>query len=38
MPTFGFAAFLKIASLNPKPRKTELRKRLFGSGQPYDFH
>jgi hypothetical protein len=39
MPTFSFAAFLKIASLNPKPQRTELRRRLLGgSGQPYDFH
>jgi len=39
MPTFGFAAFLKIASLNSKPQKTELRKRLFPTpGQAYDFH
>jgi hypothetical protein len=38
MPTFGFAAFLKIASLNPKPQKTELRKRLLGDGGGYDFH
>ena len=38
MPTFGVAAFLKVASLNPKPRKTELRKRLFPSGDGYDFH
>ena len=36
MPTFGFAAFLKLASLNPKPQKTALRDRLFGEGQPYD--
>jgi hypothetical protein len=38
MPTFGFAAFLKLASLNPKTQKTALRDRLFGEGQPYDFH
>lgn len=39
MPTFGVAAFLKLASLNPKPQKTEMRKRLNGSGGGgYDFH
>ncbi len=39
MPTFGFAAFLKVASLGPKPQKSELRKRLIGSpGGGYDFH
>jgi hypothetical protein len=39
MLSFGFAAFLKIASLNPKPRRTELRKRIYpGESKPYDFH
>lgn len=39
MLTFGVAAFLKLASLNPKPQKTEMRKRLNGAGgSGYDFH
>ncbi len=39
MPTFGVSAFLKLVSLNAKPRKTELRRRLRGSSSGgYDFH
>src|SRR5690606_32484334 len=39
MLSFGVAAFLKIASLNPRPRRTELKKRIFPSdSKPYDFH
>jgi hypothetical protein len=39
MTAFSVAAFLKIVSLNAKPQKTELRKRLFGTGgRPYDYH
>jgi hypothetical protein len=37
--TFGFSAFLKILSLNDKPQRTEIRKRLApSSGDGYDFH
>lgn len=40
MLKFGVAAFLKLASLNPRPRRTELSKRIFptGTSEPYDFH
>jgi hypothetical protein len=39
MVTFGFSAFLKVLSLNEKPQKTEIRKRLApSSGGGYDFH
>lgn len=39
MPTFGFSAFLKMLSLNPRPQRTEMRNRLIpGSGSGYDFH
>jgi len=40
MISFGVSAFLKVASLNPKPRITELRKRIhpLEASDPYDFH
>ena len=39
MPTFGFSAFLKMLSLNPRPQRTEMRNRLLpSSGAGYDFH
>lgn len=39
MPTFGFSAFLKMLSLNPRPQRTEMRNRLLpNSGSGYDFH
>lgn len=39
MPTFGFSAFLKMLSLNPRPQRTEMRNRLLpSSGSGYDFH
>ena len=38
MPTFGFSAFLKLACLNPRPSRTEIRKRLGSSTGGYDFH
>jgi len=38
MPSIGFAAYLKLIALNPKPRDTELRKKLLGEGGGYDFH
>ncbi len=39
MPTFGFSAFLKMLSLNPRPQRTEMRNRLLpSSGGGYDFH
>lgn len=37
--TFGFSAFIKLVSLNQRPRITEMRKRLRPSaGGGYDFH
>jgi hypothetical protein len=37
--TFGFSAFLKILSLNDKPQRTEIRRRLNPPpGDGYDFH
>lgn len=38
MPTIGFTAYLKLLSLNPKPRDRELRKKFLGDGGGYDFH
>ncbi|MET3581761.1 hypothetical protein ABID19_004814 [Mesorhizobium robiniae] len=38
MPKFGTSAYLKLISLNTKPQRTELRKRLSPSDAPYDFH
>ncbi len=39
MVTFGFSAFLKILSLNDRPQRTEIKKRLGPpSGNGYDFH
>jgi hypothetical protein len=38
MPTFGFSAFLKLISVNVRPRRTTLRGRLLGGGGAYDFH
>lgn len=38
MPTFGFSAFLKLLSLNDRPQRSELRKRLVPSSGGYDFH
>ncbi|AGB46699.1 hypothetical protein Mesau_04363 [Mesorhizobium australicum WSM2073] len=38
MSTFGTSAYLKLISLNPKPQRTELRKRLSPSDTSYDFH
>jgi hypothetical protein len=39
MISFGFSAFLKLLSLNEKPHRTELRRRLGPStGGGYDFH
>ncbi|MCA0022925.1 MULTISPECIES: hypothetical protein [unclassified Mesorhizobium] len=38
MSTFGTSAYLKLISLNPKPQRTELRKRLSPSDASYDFH
>lgn len=36
MPTIGFSAYLKLISLNEKPRATAIRGRVGGGG--YDFH
>lgn len=38
MVTFGFSAFLKLLSLNEKPFRTELKKRLGPSTGGYDYH
>jgi hypothetical protein len=38
MLNFGTSAYLKLLALNPKPRDTEIRKRLTGGGGGYDFH
>jgi hypothetical protein len=38
MLNFGTSAYLKLLALNPKPRDTEIRKRLRGGGGGYDFH
>ncbi|MDQ0464700.1 hypothetical protein QO010_002484 [Caulobacter ginsengisoli] len=38
MPTFGFSAFLKLLSLNPRPQRREVRVRLSPSTGGYDFH
>lgn len=38
MFTFGTSAYLKLISLNAKPQRTEVRKRLVPSDDPYDFH
>ena len=39
MLSFGFSAFLKLLSMNEKPHKTEVRRRVTPSlGGGYDFH
>lgn len=38
MPTFGFSAYLKLLSLNEKPRRTAICSRVAGEGGGYDFH
>jgi hypothetical protein len=39
LPKFGFSAFLKLLSLNSRPQRTLIRKRLSRSGSSgYDFH
>ncbi|PZU75237.1 MAG: hypothetical protein DI531_06040 [Brevundimonas sp.] len=38
MPTFGFSAYLKLLSLNEKPRGTAIRGRVAGGKGGYDFH
>jgi hypothetical protein len=40
VPTFGFSAFLKLVSLNTRPQRTLMRRRLSSAGQSggYDFH
>lgn len=39
MINFGFSAYLKLLALNPKPRRSELIKRVLPSdNSPYDFH
>ncbi|WP_159586597.1 hypothetical protein [Chelativorans xinjiangense] len=38
MLKFGTSAYLKLISLNTKPQRTELRKRIIPSDDAYDFH
>jgi hypothetical protein len=38
MTTFGTSAYLKLLALNPRPRDTEIRKRLRPQKGGYDFH
>lgn len=38
MQTYGFSAFLKLLSLNARPQRTEVRRRLSPSEGGYDFH
>ena len=38
MVTFGFSAFLKLLSLNDRPQKTEIRKRLGPPSGGYNYH
>lgn len=39
MTIFGTSAYLKLLALNPQPRDTELRKRIWPTGgNGYDFH
>ncbi len=38
MINFGTSAFLKLVSLNPKPRVSEIKKRVSESKGGYDFH
>ena len=38
MTTFGFSAFLKLLSLNPRPQRREIRQRLSPTEGGYDFH
>lgn len=35
---FGTSAYLKVLGLNPKPRSSEIRRRLSPSNGGYDFH
>lgn len=38
MPTIGFSAYLKLISLNERPRDTAIRGRVSPKGGGYDFH
>lgn len=39
MTTFGTSAYLKLLALNPQPRDSEIRKRIWpNDGSGYDFH
>ncbi|WP_424992238.1 hypothetical protein [Oceaniradius stylonematis] len=38
MINFGTSAYMKVLALNPRPRDTEIRKRLKPSESGYDFH
>ena len=38
MPTIGFSAYLKLISLNQRPRDTAIRGRVSPKGGGYDFH
>jgi hypothetical protein len=38
MLNFGASAYLTLLALNPKPRDTEIRKRLLPSKNGYDYY
>ncbi|MFD3266159.1 hypothetical protein [Phenylobacterium ferrooxidans] len=38
MPNIGFSAYLKLISLNERPRDTAIRGRVSPTGRGYDFH
>lgn len=38
MPTIGFSAYLKLISLNQRPRDSAIRGRVHPTGGGYDFH
>lgn len=38
MPSFGISAFLRIVHMNPRPQRSELRRRLTPREGGYDFH
>lgn len=38
MPTFGFSAYLKLLSQNPRPQRSTIKSRLTPSTGGYDYH
>jgi hypothetical protein len=38
MPSFGISAFLRIVHMNPRPQRSELRRRFTPREGGYDFH